>query len=134
MTPITIIAIVVVALLTVIIFGLTWLGFSSCIKAYRIEVGQGRHDDSIMEESGAKDRKKRKKGGLVGIACSYAVLLALSGLFVSGIVYRARGENFSINDHTALVIKTGSMSGFHDDEIAAMYGNDESLHFDVGDI
>lgn len=131
MDSITIITIVVVALLTVIIFGLTWLGYSSCLKSYKMEVDQGKHDDEIKKELHAK---KKSKGGLVGIICSYAVLLALSGLFVTGMVYKASGENFTINNQTALVIKSGSMSDFYDDEIAEKYGYDTTLHFDVGDI
>ena len=49
MTSITIITIVVVALLTVIIFGLAWLGWSSCIKSYKMEVDQGKHDNAIFK-------------------------------------------------------------------------------------
>lgn len=131
MNTIAIITIVVVALLTVIIFGLTWLAFGACLKSYRLEVSLGKHDDEIRKEYQAK---KKKKGGLLGIICSYVVLSALLGLFVTGIVYKASGENFTINNQTVLVIKTGSMSGFYDEEIALQYNNDTSLQFDIGDI
>ena len=134
MNPITIITIVVVALLTVIIFGLAWLAWSSCIKAYKVEVDQGKHDTEIFKEYHSK---KKNKGGLIGLIGSYLALLALSGLFVSGIVYKASGENFTINNQTALVIKSGSMSGFYDDELAEQYQllhYDPTLQFGVGDI
>lgn len=131
MNSITIITLVVVALLTVIILGLAWLAFSSCIKTYRLEVNQGMHDEEIYKEYSSK---KKRKGGLVGILGSYAILSLLLALFATGIVYKARGENLSINNQTVLVIKTGSMSDFYNDEIAEKYDYDTSLQFGVGDI
>lgn len=65
---------------------------------------------------------------------SYLVLLLLSALFVTGIVYKARGENFQIGDHTVLVIKSGSMSDYYNDELAEEYKDYNEYHFDVGDI
>lgn len=59
------------------------------------------------------------------------------GLFVIGIVYKANGENFTINNQTALVIKSGSMSDFYSNSLAEQYKEynyDTTLHFDVGDI
>ena len=131
MNSITIITIVVVALLTLIIFALTWLAYSSCIKSYKIEVNQGKHDDNILKEY---QKKKKSKGGLLGLIGSYVVLSLLLGLFVTGIAYKASGNNFTINNQTALVIKSGSMSDFYNDEIAAQYNYDKSLQFSVGDI
>lgn len=131
MNSITIISLVVVALLTVVIFGLAWLGYSSCLKAYQIEVDHGKHDTEIFKEY--HDKKKNKRG-LVGLICSCIVLTALVGLFATGIVYKAQGENFIVNNQTALVIKSGSMSDYYNDEIAEQYNYDTSLHFDVGDI
>ena len=135
MTSITIITIVVVALLSVIIFGLTWLAFRTCIKLYKVEVDQGLHDNEIYKEYHIKkNKKKKKKSGLVGIICSYIVLSALIGLFITGVVYKASGDNISINNQTVLVVKSGSMSGFYNDKLAEKYNNDASLQFEVGDI
>ncbi len=131
MNTITIITIVVVALLTIIIFGLTWLAYSACIKAYKLEVNLGKHDEEIFKEHRAK---KKKKGGLLGLIASYVVLSALLGLFITGLVYKISGENFTINNQTVLVIKSGSMSDFYDEEIATQYSEDKHLQFDVGDI
>ena len=50
MYSITIITIVVVALLTAIIFGLTWLGFKSCLRMYQIEIANGKYDKDILKE------------------------------------------------------------------------------------
>jgi len=130
MTPITIITIVVVALLTLLIFWLMWLGYSSCIRMYKLEVQSGKHDLDISKEK----NKKIKTKDVLGIVGSYALLSLLVTVFVSGIVYRASGNNFVINNQTALVIKTGSMSDFYDDETASKYNYDTSLHFNVGDI
>jgi hypothetical protein len=131
MTSITIITIVVVALLTVLIFGLAWLGYSSCLKSYKMEVDQGKHDAEIFKEYHSK---KKNKGGLIGLIGSYLALLALSGLFVTGIVYKANGENFTINNQTALVIKSGSMSEYYSEELANKYSIYPEYHFNVGDI
>ena len=131
MKLITIITIVVVSLLTIIIFGLTWIAYSACIKSYKFEVGLGKHDKEIQNEYRAK---KKKRGGLIGLIASYVVLFALSGLFITGLIYKISGENFTLNNQTVLVIKTGSMSDFYDDEIASQYSNDKHLQFDVGDI
>lgn len=133
MNSITIISLVVVALLTVVIFVLTWLGYSSCLKSYKLEVDQGKHDSEIYQEYHAK---KKNKGGLIGLISSYLVLFTLSGLFVTGIVYKVRGENFAINNQTVLVIKSGSMSDYCNEDLANKYkilGYNE-YHFDVGDI
>ena len=115
MTSITIITIVVVALLTVIIFGLAWLGWSSCIKSYKMEVDQGKHDNAILKDY---HYKKKNKLELIGIICSYLTIAILTGLFITGAVYRAQGENLAIGNQTALVIKTGSMSDYYNKELA----------------
>ena len=132
MNSITIITIVVVALLTILIFWLTWVAYSSCIKAYKIEVNQGCHDRTIYKDYHGK--KNKKKGGLIGIICSWTLLSALFILFTTGIVYKASGENFSVNNQVVLVIKSGSMSDFYNDDIASQCNYDKSLQFDVGDI
>ena len=134
MKSITIITIVVVALLTIIIFALAWLSYSSCIKSYRLEVNHGKHDKEIYKEYCNKKNKCKK--GLVGIICSYLTLIALTSLFVVGIVYKARGENLSINNQVVLVIKSGSMSDYYDEELANEYKllEYQDLQFDVGDI
>ena len=132
MTSITIISIVVVALLTGIIFGLAWLGYSSCIKAYRIETEAGKHDEEILKEY----HSKKKKSGLVGVISSYLALAILFGLFSIGIVYKAQGENLSINNQTVLVIKSGSMSDYYSEELASEYKSlgYKDLQFGVGDV
>lgn len=130
MTSITIITIVVVALLTLIIFGLAWLGYSSCIKAYRVETEAGKHDEEILKEY----HSKKKKSGLGGIIISYLALTFLAGLFTIGVVYKARGENLAINNQTVLVIKSGSMADYYNDELANEYMEYPTYHFDVGDI
>lgn len=130
MNTITIIVIVVIVFLTALIFGLTLLAYLSCIKAYKVETDSGKHDDEICKEYGCKKKKK----GLVGIILSYVTLSALLGLFITGVVYKASGENLTINNKTVLVIKSGSMSEFYDEGIAVRYNYDTSLQFDVGDM
>ena len=131
MTSITIITIVVVALLTIIIFGLAWLGWNSCVKSYRMEVEAGKYDKEILKEYHSK-----KKSGLVGGIISYLALTLLAGLFAVGVVYKVRGENLAFNNQTVLVIKSGSMSDYYNDERANEYKllKYEDLQFDIGDI
>jgi len=131
MKSITIITIVVVALLTCIIFLLTWLAYSSYLKTYEVEVKHGEHDEKLKKEYVVK---KKSRKGVIGIIGSYLVLTLLLGLFTSGIVYRVSGNNLCINNNTALVIKSGSMSKFYNDDIAQEYNYDTHLQFDVGDI
>lgn len=131
MTSITIITIVVVALLTVIIFGLAWLGWSSCIKSYKMEVDQGKHDNAILNDYHSK---KKNKLELIGIICSYLIIAILAGLFITGAVYRARGETLAVGNQAALVIKTGSMSDYYNQELAGEHPEYKISQFDVGDI
>ena len=131
MTSITIITIVVVALLTVIIFGLAWLGWSSCIKSYKMEVDQGKHDNAILKDYHSK---KKNKLELIGIIFSYLIIAILAGLFITGAVYRARGETLAVGNQAALVIKTGSMSDYYNQELAGEHPEYKLSQFDVGDV
>lgn len=131
MASITIITIVVVALLTVIIFGLAWLGWSSCIKSYKMEVDQGKHDNAILKDYHSK---KKNKLELIGIICSYLIIAILAGLFITGAVYRVRGETLAVGNQAALVIKTGSMSDYYNQELAGEHPEYKISQFDVGDI
>lgn len=130
----TIITVVVIALLTVVIFGLTWLAYTSVLKAYRLEVTQGKHDAAIKADY--ESQLKNKKKDWIGIIFSYTVLSLLSALFVMGLAYRISGENFILGDTTHLVIKTGSMSEYYNEELEYQYklNNYATYHFDVGDI
>lgn len=131
MTSITIITMVVVALLTIIIFGLAWLGWSSCIKSYKMEVDQGKHDNAILKDYHSK---KKNKLELIGIICSYLTIIILAGLFITGAIYRVQGENLVVGNQTALVIKTGSMSDYYNQELADEHPEYKISQFDVGDI
>ena len=136
MASVAIVTIVVVALLTAVIALLSWLAYSSCLRTYRIEVAEGMHDEAIESGYSAGKRRKRK-GEVAGAIASYALLAALLSVFAAGIAYRAQGGSLSINGQTALVIKSGSMSGFYDEALAGEYescGYDAGLQFAVGDI
>ena len=134
MNSITIITIVVVVLLTVVIFGLTWLAYSSCIKSYKLEVAQGKHDELIVNEYRIK---KKSISNLIGLICSYLVLSVLLSLFITGVVYKASGENLALNNKTVLVIKSESMAEYYNDELSLQYkelGYNADYQFDIGDI
>ena len=133
MNSITIITIVVVALLALLIGILSWVAYRSCLKAYKLEINNGIHDDQISKEYNSKSKKKNK-WSLLGLIGSWVALAALLSLFVTGIVYKANGQMFSVSNNVALVIKTGSMSDFYDEKVAEANNNDSSLQFDAGDI
>jgi len=125
MNPITIITIVVVIVLTIIIFVLSWAAYYYCLKAYKAEVDQGKHDKEIYAEYTAK---KKKLQILLSIF-SYILLAFVIALFTAGIVFKVQNKDLEIDGKTILVIKTGSMSKNYDEEIY-----DDSLQFNIGDI
>lgn len=129
MLSITIITIVVIAFLTLIIFGLTWLGYSSCLKAYRLEVLTGKHDKEIIEMYTSK-----KKWGWAWLISSCLILILLLFIFFVGLSYKIKNENIVINNKTILVIKSDSMADFYNESIAEEWNNDRSLQFSIGDI
>lgn len=137
MISITIIAIVVVAVLTVIIFSLAWLGFSSCLRAYEAEVNQGQHDLNIYTEYFKRNKSKSVIVKVLSYTMTFILLLVLIILLVLGFVYGSNDKDLTINGYTPLVIKSGSMSGFYNSNVEAEYlelGYSKHLQFDVGDI
>ena len=135
MNSITIITIVVIALLTTVIFGLSWLAYMSCLKMYKMEVDQGKHDTEIFNQYNTI--KKHKKKNWISFVGLCIVLIMLLSLFITGIIYKIRGENLVFNNQTALVVKSGSMSDFYNDKLAEEYQEynyDLSLQFGIGDI
>ena len=136
MGSITIISIVVVAILAGAIFGLAWLGYSSCLKGYKVELEQGKHDIALCKEQ-FNNGHKHVVVKAIGYAMTLVLLIALFGLFIIGIVYKSDNRNFSINGNTALVIKSGSMSGYYNNALAEEYeglGYNKNLQFGIGDI
>lgn len=137
MISITIMSIVVVAVLTAIIFGLAWIGFSACLKAYKAEVSQGKHDADIYKKFFSHPTHKGVIVKVLGYTMTFVLLLALIALLAVGIVYNERGENLAINGYTPLVIKSGSMSGFYSSTLEREYqelGYSKDLQFSIGDI
>lgn len=125
-----IITIIVAAFLTVIIFSLAWLGYSSCLKIYRIEVSSGQYDDSIVKMYTSFNKKRE----WVGVIISSLILVILFSLFAIGLFYKIKNENITINNKTILVIKSGSMADFYNEDTALEWDNNTSLQFSVGDI
>ena len=132
MNSITIITIVVIALLTIVIFGLTWLAYMSCIKMYEMEVEQGKHDTEIFNQYNTN-----KKNNWIGLVITCIISTILLFLFVIGIIYKIRGESLEFNNQTVLVVKSGSMSDFYNDKLTEEYQEynyDLTLQFGIGDI
>ena len=137
MLSITIIAVVVVVVLTAIIFGLAWLGYSSCLKAYKVEVEQGKHDPDIYKEFFSHPKRRQVIVKVLSYTMTCLLLLILIGLLVFGFVFKFGGINLSVGGYTPLAIKSGSMSDFCSEELAREYaelGYNKDLQFSVGDI
>ena len=136
MGSITITSIVVVVVLAGAIFSLAWLGYSACLKKYKLELAQGKHDIELCEELNNKKQRKVTHT-IVSYVLTSILLLALLGLFIAGIISKTKNNSFSVNGNTTLVIKSGSMSGFYDDALEDKYnelGYDKNLQFSYGDI
>ncbi len=129
MQTVTIITIVVVVLLTIIIIGLTWLGFNSCLRLYQVNLEQGKYDKEIKKEY---SRIKRKNLSIIssGLLVVLLVCLFITGAFIS----KLKEGNITLNNKTVLVIETGSMSDFYDEKYAKSLNNDRSLQFSACDI
>ena len=132
MNIITAIIVAVVVLLTGIVFILAWFVYRACLKAYKLEVNQGKYDAEICNEFNKKQHKTALS--IFGNIISYIIIIFLLILFIIGLSYRVSGDNLTVNNKTILVIKSGSMSGYYNNEIAAKYDYDTSLQFDIGDI
>ncbi len=129
-------AIVVVAIMAVTIFGLAWIGYTSCIKKYKIELEQGKHDIELCNELYNK-KDKKVVGKAISYTITFIILIVLIGLFITGIIFISNNNSFSINGNTTLVIKSGSMSGYYDNRLAERYedlGYNKNLQFSKGDI
>lgn len=132
MNTITIIVVVVVALVTVAVLSLAWLAYLACVKTYYVETNQGMHDEEIYKEF---HNEKKNKSEIVGHVGFYLISMLLLSLFITGIIYKASNETFSINNQTVLVIKSGSMSDFYSNSYKeTIRESQRGLQFDVGDI
>ena len=129
MQTITIIAIVVVALLTVIIIGLAWLGFNSSLRLYEVNLAQGEYDEEIKKEYSHIRRKNFSM-----IASSLLIILLIGLFLTAGFISRMNNGNITVNNKTVLVIETGSMSDFYDDKYAESLNNDRRLQFSATDL
>ena len=96
-----------------------------------MEVDQGKHDNAILKDYHSK---KKNKLELIGIICSYLIIAILAGLFITATIYRIQGENLIVGNQAALVIKTGSMSDYYNQELADEHPEYKISQFDVGDI
>ena len=137
MLSITIITIVVVAIPTGIILCLAWLEFSACLKAYKQELETGKHDLEICREQRQYRKDKHAIVKAIGYAMTGLFIIIIMALFIIGIVFAASNEAFTINGKTAYVIKSGSMSGFYNENLENQYeelGYSKNLQYQIGDI
>lgn len=123
------VTIAVVAILTALIFALTVLAYHSVYASAKKEMARSEY----------KTNHERKKAGKIAAnAISWTICAALMALAAVSIAYRATGNELDIGGKTSLVIASGSMSRFYDDEYAAIMTSKKETaandHFAVGDI
>lgn len=130
--------ILVVAALTIIIFALSIIAFSSLIKAEKAEIDAGKRDSEILDADKESKSKKNKIFSIISNGISFVIMGVLLSAAVTSIIYRVNGEQFTVNDHTALVIVSDSMDGFYNDEykaeLIANREDAEKQQFKIGDI
>ena len=128
MSAITIITICVIAILTVVIFALTGLGYHSVYAYYKLELSQGLHDNELIKEH--RSKRKHKVSGIIGTIVSYTALTLLVSLFTVGVIYKVNNKIPTFNNQTALVIRSDSMKEFY----SAETDFDNKYQFELGDI
>lgn len=108
--------IILVAILTALIFTLTIVAFSSAVKTEKREIELGNRDEEIKEDIEREKKKSSKVLNWIGTIVGGLIAVTLLAASVSAVIYKAQGEQFSINNKVSLVIVTDSMDGFYDDE------------------
>lgn len=127
--------IIVVAILTCLIFALAALAFISTLKTEKHLVAIGEKDTEIREDAARARTKKSKVLTALSFTFSSLVVVVLTALATTGVVYKTSGKQFSSNGHVGLVIASDSMNGFYSEEYQLELPEDAAKdHFAAGDI
>lgn len=130
--------IIVVAILTILVFMLVFVACSSFIKAEKLEIENGHRDDEMRQDIEKEKKKSSKILNIFGSVIGGAIAVGLLAVASLAIIYRASGEQFSINNHVSLVIVSDSMDGFYNDDYRIeMLENKETAEkdqFRIGDL
>lgn len=83
--------------------------YSQIIKNTRTLSNNGLLDEEYLKE---KDHKQSKSSKIFISSISIALTTVVVSLCAIGVFYKASGEQFTINNKTAMVIATNSMEGY----------------------
>lgn len=140
----TVTTIIVVTVLTLLIFILTLVAFSSTIKYEKKEIEAGNRDTDITKYLESEKKKSAKVSNLLLNILSWIIAAAVAATLIVAIVYRTSDKKITINNHTVLVIASDSMSKFYNtsyessfkniDNQQILYDDVVASQFDIGDI
>ena len=143
----SLITIIALSLVSILVVGLMVFAYIQIIKSVRILTKNGLLDDECLED---KRHKTHRVGTIIinVISGTLTTLIVLSTLV--GACYKINGEQFVINNKTAMVVASNSMEDYISDEYKDIlinnvieykgYSYDEALEatkasqFNVGDM
>lgn len=116
MSTLLLITIIVVAVVTCLVIGLTLLAYSTVLKSAKRLASTGVLDEEFLRDEAASKHPIKKVFGIILHALSILLCVGLVSLAVVAGVYKAKGEQFVYNDHVSLVIASDSMKEYWDDD------------------
>lgn len=130
--------IIVVVVLTALIFTLTFIAFSSFLKAERQAIANGKRDEEIRAEMAKEKKKSSKVINILTNIINYILITVFAAATFLAITFKVSGQQFTWGEHTALVIASDSMNGFNNEtyqqELLEFKPDAEQQQFDVGAI
>lgn len=116
MSTLLLITIIVVAVVTCLVIGLTLLAYSTVLKSAKRLASTGVLDEEFLRDEATSKHPIKKVFGIILHALSILLCVGLVSLAVVAGVYKAKGEQFVYNDHVSLVIASDSMKEYWDDD------------------
>ena len=116
MSTLLLITIIVVAVVTCLVIGLTLLAYSTVLKSAKRLASTGVLDEEFLRDEATSKHLIKKVFGIILHALSILLCVGLVSLAVVAGVYKAKGEQFVYNDHVSLVIASDSMKEYWDDD------------------
>ena len=109
----SIITIIVLSIMSILVVGLMVFAYIQIIRSTKVLSKNGLLDKEYLQE---KNHKENKAGKVAINVISIALTSVVVAFCAVGVYYKASGEQFTINNKTAMVIATNSMEGYVSDE------------------
>ena len=143
----SLIAIIILSIISITAVALMVFGYHFILKDTRKLSSIGLLDDEFKKEEASK---KSRKASIAINSISIAFSVIFLAFCLSGIIYKAQGQQIIINNHTAMVIASNSMEEYYSSEYqntltknvmkAKNVSNEDAIyyldntHFNVGDL